>query len=141
MFNETLVPIVSGFLDLLNPEKNSWAQGFLDGVKNVTDSVKGFVEYLAGDGFYWVDWFVKAFLTFKAASFVIEMAKAVKAVISLVLAYGALFLAKMVDYGQTLAIIGLYVKDFIVAIAGVITAMWGYVSAAVSAALASLGIT
>ena len=69
------------------------------------------------------------------------MAKAVKAVISLVLAYGALFLAKMVDYGQTLAIIGLYVKDFIVAIAGVITAMWGYVSAAVSAALASLGIT
>ena len=141
VFNETLVPIVSGFLDLLNPEKNSWAQGFLDGVKNVTDSVKGFVEYLAGDGFYWVDWFVKAFLTFKAASFVIEMAKAVKAVISLVLAYGALFLAKMVDYGQTLAIIGLYVKDFIVAIAGVITAMWGYVSAAVSAALASLGIT
>lgn len=120
VFNETLIPIVSGFLDLLNPEKNSWAQGFLDAVKNITGAVKGFIEYLAGDGFYWVDWFVKAFLTFKTTKFVVEMAKGTKAIMLHVAAYAALFLAKLADYGQTILIIGLYVKDFLMAIGGII---------------------
>lgn len=73
--------------------------------------------------------------------FVVEMGKAITAVIGLVLAYGALFLAKLADYGQTILIIGLYVKDFLMAIGGVIGATLSWVGSLLAANIALFGVT
>ena len=70
VYNETLIPMVKNFTDALDPEKTPGAKGFLWVMQQISEAVKNFVTYLAGDGFYWVDAFVKCFVVWKILAFV-----------------------------------------------------------------------
>ena len=141
VFNETLVPIIQGFIDMLNPEENPWAAGFVGAIEEVTEKVKELVEYLAGDGFYWVDWFVKAFLTFKAVNFVIEVGKMIASLVGLVAGFVATAVAKAIDIGLTFIIIGMYAKDFVLAIWGACVHLYELAVAGLMASVSMFGLT
>lgn len=141
VFNETLVPIIQGFIDLLNPEESKWASLTVGAIEGITDAIKGLVEYLAGDGFYWVDLFVKSFLTFKAVTFVTEMALTIKTIYDVIKAFIVGIGVKATDLAMTGAIIGLYVKDFIIAIAGAVKSLGAMAIAGLTATVSIFGLT
>ena len=141
VFNETLVPIIQGFIDLLNPEESPWASATVGAIEGITEAIKGLVEYLAGDGFYWVDLFVKTFLTFKAVNFVLSVAEMIGATYDLVKAFIVGIGIKATDLFMTGQIIGLYVKDFVLAVVGAINSLGGLALAGLTATVSIFGLT
>ena len=141
VFNETLVPIIQGFIDLLNPEESPWASATVGAIEGITEAIKDLVSYLAGDGFYWVDLFVKTFLTFKAVNFVLSVAEMIGATYDLVKAFVVGIGTKATDLFMTGQIIGLYIKDFVVAVAGAVKSLGAMAIAGLTATVSIFGLT
>lgn len=116
VFDEMVRPDIQFFFALFDPTKNPAMQLFLDSINLVLKGIKGLTGYLAGDGFFIVQGFLTLLIGYKAINFVNEIAFAAQALYGLVAAFGAATLAKLVDKAETIILMGLYAKDFIVAI-------------------------
>lgn len=134
IFNEMIKPTVLNFLDLLDPTKNPAAQGFLDKIQEVLGGVKNLTEYLAGEGFKYVEDFLKLFMAFKAVQFVVEMAKAT---VALALNTKA-WIANTVEMVKNTV---LRAKDFIASLISSVINIYKNIAALVAEELAMSGAT
>lgn len=131
VFNESLIPMISGFLDFLDPEKNPVTRLFLKAIEGITEAVKKLCEYLAGDGFWIVDAFFKAWAAWKIWG-------VVAAVYGFITAMVLSAVAKAVDIGLTIAIIALYAKDFALAIFGAMKSVFMFIGSLLAQAGAGI---
>lgn len=134
IFDEVIKPAVLDFLNMLDPTQNPAAQGFLDMMASVLDGVKLLTGYLAGDGFKYVEDFLKLFAGFKAAQFVVQMGLATVAIWGDVAAW----VGNTVAMGINLAS---RAGKFLTTIGSFIVAMWKSVAALIAEAVTMDGAT
>lgn len=77
LYNEVLAPMIEAFLQWLDPATNWGTQLLIDAIKGITDGIKELTEYLAGDGFIYVQLFAEALLSIGIAMGIVKTAMAI----------------------------------------------------------------